>query len=207
MTAISMKAARKGTVIKASVNRNVQLQSANSFIPAGTVISGMMTDQQSGHLYRRSDDLTIVFDKLTFPDGRSFPIQAQFAGGQGTNMGDPNEANRMNMQRSGAGAELGSGLLATGALASMPLSHNNVTGGLYSSTSLFGAFSVLGNLVMNRRTMHDLIYPVGSSMQIQLTQNLSIPGAPPPGANMAQNAAPPAASTIPPRNETPSSGF
>jgi type IV secretory pathway VirB10-like protein len=176
-TAISTQVAKEGDFIEASVNTNVPLN-GTSYLPAGTVISGQITEAKAGRRLSRSGSLSIEFNNLRLPSGASFPIRAHLLGSIGrykdVNGVERGEGMRAKLGQfairgiggAGLGAALGTGL---GAI---------VGGGSGAGTGAWAGAAFgggLGAMDMLLRKGRDVIIPSGTVMRLQMEQPLSLP--------------------------------
>ncbi len=80
-TSISTTAARAGDLVEAQVSQPIGLGDVT--IPAGSIVTGMITQADPGRRLERSGDLSIKFTALRIPDGPETPISAHIIGGIG----------------------------------------------------------------------------------------------------------------------------
>jgi len=80
-TAISSESARSGDRIEARVAEAVQL--GDTSIPAGSVVTGTVTESTAGSRLGRSGMLGLKFNSLRTPGGQDIPISAHIVGGIG----------------------------------------------------------------------------------------------------------------------------
>jgi hypothetical protein len=178
ITSLSSHGERKGTPVRASVSRGVALQ-GNGQIPAGSIVSGHVTESKGNGFLERGGSLSIIFDQLTLPDGRALAINAHLLGGLGA-VGYGNLAysdthdslsSRQRLENMGVSAEIGTVGGGAVGLAAAPVYGANFVRGLGSATSIVGAANVLGGML---RRGHNVIVPSGVQFQIQLDTPLRI---------------------------------
>lgn len=176
-TSISTQVAKEGDFIEATVSSNVPLQ-GSSYIPAGTVVSGQITEAKAGRRLSRSGSLSIQFNDLRLPDGASMPISAHLVGSIGRYK-DVNGVERgegwkaklgqfaiRGVAGAGLGAALGTGL---GAIAG---GGRGVGTGAWAGAAFGGG---LGAMDMLLRKGRDVIIPSGTEMQLQMDEPASLP--------------------------------
>lgn len=176
-TAISTQVAKAGDYIEATVNQNVPLN-GTGYLPAGTVISGQVTEAKAGRRLSRSGSLSIAFNNLRLPSGASYPMSAHLIGTIGRYK-DVNGVERgegwkaklgqfalRGVGGAGLGAALGTGL---GAI---------VNGGSGAGTGAWAGAAFgggLGAMDMLLRKGRDVIIPSGTEMKLQMDEPLSLP--------------------------------
>ncbi|MBA3992311.1 MAG: hypothetical protein C0469_02205 [Cyanobacteria bacterium DS2.3.42] len=184
-TAISTQVAKNGDFVQATTSANVPL-SGYAYIPAGTTVTGQITDAEAGRRLSRSGALSITFNQLRLPSGATVPITGHLVGsigrykdvgqgeqdlyrgeGWGTKLGQL-------ALRGGLGAGLGAGLgTAVGAIGG---GGHGAGMGAWSGAAIGGG---IGGLDMLLRKGKDVLIPSGTAMQLQLDAPAQIPG---PGA-------------------------
>ncbi|MCC7530686.1 MAG: hypothetical protein IT342_19335 [Candidatus Melainabacteria bacterium] len=184
-TAISTQVAKNGDFVQATTSSNVPL-SGYAYIPAGTTVTGQITDAEAGRRLSRSGALSISFNQMRLPSGATIPITAHLVGsigrykdvgqggqdlyrgeGWGTKLGQL-------ALRGGLGAGLGAGLgTAVGAIGG---GGHGAGMGAWSGAAIGGG---IGGLDMLLRKGKDVLIPSGTAMQLQLDAPAQIPG---PGA-------------------------
>jgi hypothetical protein len=80
-TALTSQTANAGDRIEAKVAENVVL--GDTSIPAGSVVTGTITESAAGKNMGRSGMLGLKFNNLRTPDGQEIPITAHIVGGIG----------------------------------------------------------------------------------------------------------------------------
>lgn len=176
-TAISTQVAKEGDFIEATVNQNVPLN-GTGYLPAGTVISGEVTEAKAGRRLSRSGSLSIAFNNLRLPSGASFPMRAHLVGSigrykdvNGVERGEGWKAKLGQFAlRGGAGAGLGAAL-GTG-LGAIVDGGGGAGTGAWAGAAFGGG---LGAMDMLLRKGRDVIIPSGTQMQLQMDQPLSLP--------------------------------
>lgn len=181
-TAISTQVAKAGDYIQAVINQNIPL-TGGGYIPSGTQVVGSVSESEAGRRLSRSGDLSIQFNSLRMPSGTTIPINAHLIGGigkyknkgTGTNdrfRGEGWEAKLgQGLLRGGLGAGMGAGLgTAVGAIAGGGYGAGR---GAWSGAAIGGG---LGAADMLLRKGRDVIIPSGTSMQIQLDDQVTISG-------------------------------
>lgn len=182
ITSLSSHGERKGTPVRASVSRGVPLQ-GNGQIPSGAIVSGHVTEAKRNGFLERGGSLSIIFDQLTLPDGRTFPLNAHLLGGLGdVGYGDlaysdthDSLSSRQRLENMGVSAEMGTVGGGAIGLAAAPVYGANFVRGLGSATSIVGAANVLGGML---RRGHNVIVPSGVQFQIQLDAPIRITAMP-----------------------------
>jgi hypothetical protein len=174
MTTISEKAAKDGDPVRAVVSRNIKLQAAGYFIPAGTLLTGTLRGYENGHWINKESYLSIVFDQMRFPDGRTFPIRAHLTNGYSGYgpAGDPNSDAARESRYTQLGLHNASANLMDVGM-TLPLSPGNVRG-LFSGTTIDNGIMTLGRLFLNPNHTPNVVVPSGSTVQIELEQNVSL---------------------------------
>jgi hypothetical protein len=213
-TSISTQVAKNGDFVQATTSSNVPL-SGYAYIPAGTTVTGQITDAEAGRRLSRSGALSITFNQLRLPSGATVPITGHLIGsigrykdvgqgeqdlyrgeGWGTKLGQL-------ALRGGLGAGLGAGLgTAVGAIGG---GGHGAGMGAWSGAAIGGG---IGGLDMLLRKGKDVLIPSGTAMQLQLDAPAQIPGpgAPPEYAQPIQYGqynAPPQYGAPPPYGQTP----
>lgn len=178
-TAISTQVAKSGDYIQAAIDQNVSA-GGSGYLPAGSVVSGEITESQAGRRLSRSGSLSIQFNQLRLPSGVVEPINAHLVGQIGKyKEGADNEMHGEHwtgklgqfalrgLLGAGLGAGLGTGI---GAIA------GGGTGagmGAWSGAAVGGG---IGGLDMLLRKGRDVIIPSGTKMELQLDQPINLPG-------------------------------
>ncbi|HEY9789616.1 MAG TPA: hypothetical protein V6D22_04400 [Candidatus Obscuribacterales bacterium] len=78
---VTSENAHTGDVIEGQIAQTVNL--GDTSIPAGSLITGKITEAQSGQRMGKSGMLGVKFDTLRTPDGQTVPINAHIVGGIG----------------------------------------------------------------------------------------------------------------------------
>jgi hypothetical protein len=176
-TAISTQVAKEGDFIEATVASNVPVTGAG-YIPAGTEVTGEITEAQAGRRLSRSGALSIQFNSIRLPGGQSQPMNAHLMGTIGKYKEKNGVARGEGMEakfgqfflRAGAGAGLGAAL-GTG-LGAIAGGGEGVGRGAWGGAAIGGG---LGGLDMLLRKGRDVIIPSGTKMQLQLEEPLNLP--------------------------------
>lgn len=177
-TSISTQVAKAGDYIEAQLTQPIPLGGAGS-IPAGSVVSGQITEAKAGGRLSRSGALSIAFNQLRLPSGVSVPITAHIVGG----VGKYNEKGNGTMRGEGMTAKLGQGLLRGGLGAGLGAGLGTAVGaiaggghgagmGAWSGAAIGGGVGVADMLLRKGR---DVVIPSGTPLQVQLDQAVSIP--------------------------------
>jgi len=179
---IATQVAKAGDLIQASVSQTVML--GDSTIPAGSTITGTITDAKGGTYLGRAGSLDIKFNKLRTPDGTETPISAHLIGGIGKYTGSGTDDTTIKGEtwktklgqaaiRGGIGAGTGAALgTAVGAIAG---GGRGVGKGAWSGTAIGGTVGVAQSVLL--RKGKDVLIPAGTSMQLQLDAPVTIAGA------------------------------
>lgn len=179
---IATQVARAGDLIQASVSQTVML--GDSTIPAGSTITGTITDAKGGTYLGRAGSLDIKFNKLRTPDGTETPISAHLIGGIGKYTGSGTDDTTIKGEtwktklgqaaiRGGIGAGTGAALgTAVGAIAG---GGRGVGKGAWSGTAIGGTVGVAQSVLL--RKGKDVLIPAGTAMQLQLDSPVTIAGA------------------------------
>lgn len=181
-TAISTQVAKAGDYIQAVISQNIPLN-GGGYIPSGTQVVGNVSESEAGRRLSRSGDLSIQFNSLRMPNGTTIPINAHLVGGIGKykNKGTGSDDR---FRGEGWEAKLGQGLLRGGLGAGMGAGLGTAVGaiagggygagrGAWSGAAIGGG---LGAADMLLRKGRDVIIPSGTSMQIQLDDQVTISG-------------------------------
>lgn len=172
-TSISSQIARPGDRVEAKISQNVNL--GDTSIPAGSIVTGQVTDAQAGRRMGRTGTLGLKFNTLRTPDGRDTPINASIvggiggyseAGGEGTARGETGgtkvkKAALHTAVGAGGGALAG---VAIGAIAAR--SGRGVGRGAWSGTAIGGGLGLANSMLIRRGT--DVKIPSGTPLQLQL---------------------------------------
>lgn len=181
-TSISTEVSRPGDLVEAKVTQDITLQSG--VIPAGTAISGNVSNAKSGRFFDRSGLLTVQFNKMRLPNGIETPITAHIVGkvgkyaqkGQDTLRGEGVGAKTFGIGMrtlggAGLGAALGTGV---GAIA------GSAGAGAWSGAAIGGGAGLLWGLTL--RKGRNVLLKAGTAIQVQLDSPVSLtassPGAP-----------------------------
>ncbi|CAN5223238.1 hypothetical protein BH10CYA1_BH10CYA1_07330 [soil metagenome] len=176
-TAISTQVAKDGDFIEATVSQNIPLN-GTGYLPAGSVVSGQVTESKAGRRLSRSGSLSIEFNNLRLPSGASFPMRAHLVGNigrykdvNGVERGEGWEAKLGQLAlRGGGGAGLGAAL-GTG-LGAICGGGSGAGTGAWAGAAFGGG---LGAMDMLLRKGRDVIIPSGTEMKLQMEQPLTLP--------------------------------
>lgn len=187
-TAIATQVAKPGDTVQAQLTSPIQVGSGT--IPAGSVVTGTITEAKSGGFLGRSGMLGIKFNRLRTPDGVEAPISAHIIGGigkyaeSGSDTGDvvrgetwktkAGQAAIRGAIGAGTGAALGT---AIGAIAGRS---GRATGrGAWSGAAIGGGAGVAQSLLL--RKGRDVTIGSGTQMQLRLDApvQLTLAGAQP----------------------------
>ncbi len=181
-TAISTQVAHQGDFVQGVINQNINLGNGG-FIPAGTMVTGTVTDSIAGRRLSRSGLLSISFTSIRLPTGQLIPITAHLVGdlGKYSNKGQgQNDVYRgegwgtkagQTLIRGGAGAGLGAALgTGVGAIAG---GGRGAGMGAWSGAAIGGGIGLADMLL---RKGKDVLIPSGTPIQIQLDAPVGIPG-------------------------------
>lgn len=178
-TAISTQVAKEGDFIEAAIAQNVSL-GGMAYIPAGSVVTGQISESTPGRRLSRSGSLTIQFNQLDIANGGpQIPISAHLLGeigkykqdASGEMHGETWKAKLGQFAlRSVIGAGLGAGLgTGLGAIAD---------GGYGAGRGAWGGAAIGGGLGagdMLLRKGRDVLIRSGTQMRLQLDEPISIP--------------------------------
>jgi hypothetical protein len=173
-TSISTQVAQPGDTIQATLSQAVDL--GNGVIPAGTVISGQVTDSEAGRRLDRSGELSVKFTTMRLPDGTQVPISTHIVGGigkyalaggvgsdtvRGETMKNKFESAAIRTAvGAGTGAALGT---AIGAIAG---GKHGVGKGAWSGTAIGGGVGLADSLFLRKAA--DVQVKAGTQLQVQL---------------------------------------
>ena len=178
-SSISSENARIGDAVQAEIAQTVDLGDAS--IPAGSVISGKITEATAGQKMGRSGMLGMKFDTLRTPDGQCVPITAHIVGGIGTYGEIGTQSNvvqgeatkdkvKQALIRGGIGA--GSGAILGTALGAIADGGHGAGRGAIAGTALGGALGVAESLIM--RKGGDVNVSSGQTLNLQLDAPASL---------------------------------
>jgi hypothetical protein len=179
MTTITEKGVKNGDSVRAQVSRNISLNSPAAYIPAGTMISGVVRDYHDGHWINKENYLSIVFEQMQFPDGRIFPIRAHLVNnfsGYGP-AGDPNSDVAKHARWEQEGLHQDAGNLIDMAM-TLPFSPGSIRGFWSGGTTINGGIMALGNVLLHKDRNSNLVIPSGANVHLQLEGNVDLSGSP-----------------------------
>ncbi len=179
-TGISTTVAQAGDPIQAQVTKDIEL--GGDFIPAGSNISGQITDVTAAGRLGHSGHLGIKFNSLNTPDGARYPINAHLVGGidkyhQTGGQGSDQFAGENGWTKlkdvglrgavgTGAGAALGT---AVGGIAG---GGHGAGRGAWSGAAIGAGLGVADSLLV--RKGHEINIKGGTPMEIQLDSPFSL---------------------------------
>lgn len=177
-TSISTQVAKAGDLVQAQISQDVPLGAGS--IPAGSVVTGQVTEALPGRMMSRSGALQIQFNSLRTPDGVTTPISAHIIGG----IGKYEDGNGL-MRGEGMGAKAGMiglrGALGAGTGAALGTAVGAIAGGghgagtgAWSGTAIGGGVGLLEGVFL--RKGRNVTIPSGTSMQLQLDSPVTIGG-------------------------------
>lgn len=174
-TGLSSATARVGDLVFATLERDIHL--GNAVIPAGSTVSGQVTEAKPGQRLGRSGTLAIKFTGVRTAAGTEFPIVARLTGGlekyaaAGGTDGGAVKGEKLTTKGAkaalqgavgvGTGAALGT---AVGAIAGR--SGRSLGRGAWSGAAIGGGLGVASGLFLRRGT--DVALASGTSLQLQL---------------------------------------
>ena len=171
-TAISSENARAGDRVEGQIAETVNL--GDTSIPAGSTISGTVTESTAGQRMGRSGLLGIKFDTLHTRDGQTTPITAHIVGGIGKYQGIGSESNLVKGETTsnkvkqaairGAVGAGGGALLGTAIGAIAGHGGRGAGRGALAGTAIGGALGVA----------ESLLYRKGSDVKVQSGQTLNL---------------------------------
>lgn len=178
-TAISTDVAKEGDLVQASLAQNVALGGA-AYLPAGTVITGQVTNSIGGRHFDRSGSLSLAFNQMRLPDGATFNISARTVGNIGK-YANKGSGDSDQYRGEGWGAKLGglairTALGAAGGLA-MGTAVGGISGnwgtGMWAGSALGAGAGALEDLTWRRGK--NVVISSGTNLTIQLNQPIQIP--------------------------------
>jgi hypothetical protein len=181
-TGISTQVAQAGDPIQAIVTRDIQLGA--DCIPAGSIISGQITDAEAAGRLGHSGHLGIKFTSIRTIDGNSYPINAHLAGGldkyhqNGAEGSDQFKGETGWTKLKDVGLR---GAIGTGAGAALGTAVGGIAGGgsgagkgAWSGAAIGAGLGVADSLLV--RKGREINIKGGTAMEIQLDSPLSIAG-------------------------------
>jgi len=179
-TGISSAVAQAGDPVHARLTQSIQLQGAT--IPAGSTLSGQLTDVEASRRMGHSGHLGLKFYNLHTPDGHSYPITAHLIGGlekyhtlgapgsdefRGDNGGTKLKAVGV---RTGIGA--GAGAILGTAIGGIAGGGRGAGRGAWSGTAIGAGLGAADSLLL--RKGREINLKSGSALQLQLDAPISI---------------------------------
>lgn len=183
-TSLSSGVARAGDVIMAKTTESINL--GNASIPAGSILTGQVTDASNGKYLGKSGKLGIKFTSLRTPDGGETPITAHITGGvskYSSSTGDSGEMlrgeNAMSKVKkaavataigAGAGAALG---LAVGGIAG---GSRGVGRGAWSGTAIGAGVGLAQSFLLRKGSEVNILQGEDIKIQLDAPANLAMGG-------------------------------
>jgi hypothetical protein len=173
-TGISTSVAQQGDPIQATVSQYMNLGAAA--IPAGSVVSGFVTNAEASSRMGHSGHLGIKFVRLNTPDGAVYPITAHLVGGLDKYHDNP-EAGPDQFRGDNGGTKLKAaavrGAAGAGAGALLGTAVGGISGGgwgagrgAWSGTVIGAGLGVADSLLL--RKGREINLPRGTAMKLQL---------------------------------------
>jgi hypothetical protein len=177
-TAIDTQVAKEGDYIQAAIQSNVSLGGC-SYIPAGSTVTGQISESKAGRRLSRSGSLSILFNELRLPNGTEIPISAHMLGAVGKYQEGKDDEYHGETWKAKLGQTVLRGALGAGLLAGLGTGIGAIGGGGYGAgTGAWSGAAIgggLGGLDMLLRKGRDVIIPSGTQMRLQLDEPISIP--------------------------------
>ncbi len=181
-TGISTSVAQAGDPIQATVARDIQL--GGDCIPAGSVISGQITDAEAAGRLGHSGHLGMKFNSIRTLDGGSYPINAHLVGGL-DKYHESGQAGSDEFKGENGWTKLKDvgvrGAVGTGAGAALGTAVGGIAGGgsgagrgAWSGAAIGAGLGVADSLLV--RKGREITIKGGTAMEIQLDSPLSIAG-------------------------------
>jgi hypothetical protein len=181
-TGISTAVAQAGDPIQATVAKDIQL--GGDCIPAGSVISGQITDAESAGRLGHSGHLGMKFNSIRTLDGGSYPINAHLVGGL-DKYHESGQAGSDEFKGENGWTKLKDvgvrGAVGTGAGAALGTAVGGIAGGgsgagrgAWSGAAIGAGLGVADSLLV--RKGREITIKGGTPMEIQLDSPLSIAG-------------------------------
>lgn len=163
----STKNAQVGDEIGFMLENGLKTQEGTVILPEGSQVIAKVTDIEKPKSFNRSGKVSLSFEKVVLPDGRSIPLNAQVY----TKNGKLSRG-KLNALGKGLGTTLGSTAIATGAGCGIGVAAGAVcVGGLAIGLPIGLAVGVLAGYVTPG--LHYKAKP-GDKILIQLTDNLNL---------------------------------
>jgi hypothetical protein len=178
-SSISSENARTGDAIEGQIAQTVDL--GDTAIPAGSVITGRVTEADAGQRLGKSGMLGMKFDTLRTPDGQTVPITAHIIGGIGKYQEVGSQSNvikgeatsdkvKQALIRGGIGA--GGGALLGTTIGAIAGGGHGAGRGAIAGTVLGGAVGVAESLLY--RKGNDVNVSSGQTVNLQLDAPASL---------------------------------
>ncbi len=179
-TGISTSVAAQGDPIEARVSQYMNLGAAS--IPAGSIVSGFVTNAEASRRMGHSGHLGIKFTRLNTPDGAVYPITAHLVGGL-ENYHDNPEAGPDQFRGDNGGTKLKAAAVRGGVGAASGALLGTAVGGIsggrwgagrgaWSGTVIGAGLDVADSLVL--RKGREINLPRGTAMKLVLDQPVPI---------------------------------
>ena len=179
-TGISTAVAQAGDPVHARLTQSVQLQGAS--IPAGSTLSGQLTNVEASRRMGHSGHLGLKFYRLRTPDGHSYPITAHLIGGleKYHTMGEAgsdqfrgdNGGTKLKAVGVRAGVGAGAGAILGTAIGGIAGGGRGAGRGAWSGLAIGTGLGVADSLLL--RKGREINLKSGSPMQLQLDSPISI---------------------------------
>lgn len=183
-TSLSSGVAKAGDVIMAKTTESINL--GNSSIPAGSILTGQVSEASNGKHLGKSGKLGIKFTNLRTPDGGETPITAHITGGVSKYSGSSGDAGEMLRGENamskvkkaavataigaGAGAALG---LAVGGIAG---GSRGVMRGAWSGTAIGAGVGLAQSLLLRKGSEVNVMQGEDIKIQLDAPANLAMGG-------------------------------
>jgi len=179
-TGISTSVAAQGDPIEARVSQYMNLGAAA--IPAGSIVSGFVTNSEASRRMGHSGHLGIKFVRLNTPDGAVYPITAHLVGGLDKYHDNP-EAGADQFRGDNGGTKLKAAAVRGGVGAASGAILGTAVGGIsggrwgagrgaWSGTVIGAGLGVADSLVL--RKGREINLPRGTAMKLVLDQPIPI---------------------------------
>ena len=179
-TGISTSVAAQGDPIQARVSQYMNLGAAS--IPAGSIVSGVVTNAEASRRMGHSGHLGIKFTRLNTPDGAVYPITAHLVGGLEKYHDNP-EAGQDQFRGDNGGTKLKAAAVRGGIGAASGAVLGTAVGGIagggygagrgaWSGTVIGAGLGVADSLLL--RKGREINLPRGTAMKLVLDQPVPI---------------------------------
>jgi hypothetical protein len=181
---VSTAVAQAGDPIHATLSQNIQLQGAT--IPAGSILSGQLTNVEASRHMGHSGHLGFKFNRLRTPDGSSYPINAHLISGLENyhTMGAPgsdqfrgdNGGTKLKAVGVRAAVGAGSGAILGTAIGGIAGGGRGAGRGAWSGLIIGTGLGVADSLLL--RKGREINLKSGSPLQLQLDSPVSVAASP-----------------------------